>query len=165
MCSTKMKCTCCYMVLWSVIVTCVGLLLDEGHSWHNSSRERHYLIPPPPAEYPPLKEEDPDKRPDKCLLQYDSGVCEASKPSTVWFYTTTYGACMPFTYNGCNGNENRFSSCEECRKECKSTIQGKEGSGQKNYFLDPMLSGDRLHAKQPKTDVCAEKHHRKGWHI
>uniref|UniRef100_A0A6G5A3U4 Putative secreted protein n=1 Tax=Rhipicephalus microplus TaxID=6941 RepID=A0A6G5A3U4_RHIMP len=53
-----MKCTCCYLVLWSVIVTCVGLLLDEGHSWHNFSRERHYLIPQPPDEYPPLKEED-----------------------------------------------------------------------------------------------------------
>uniref|UniRef100_A0A6G5A5F2 Putative kunitz n=1 Tax=Rhipicephalus microplus TaxID=6941 RepID=A0A6G5A5F2_RHIMP len=87
---------CCYLVLWSVIVTS-------------------------------------DKRPDKCLLQYDSGVCEASKPLTVWFYSTTYGACMPFTYNGCNRNENRFSSCEECRNKCKS-------------------------------DVCTEKHHRKGWH-
>uniref|UniRef100_A0A6G5A2N7 Putative kunitz n=1 Tax=Rhipicephalus microplus TaxID=6941 RepID=A0A6G5A2N7_RHIMP len=99
---------CCYMVLYSVIVTCVGLLLDEGHSWHNSSRERHYLMAPPPDEYPSLKEEDPDKRPDKCFLQYDSEVCEVFKPYTVWFYSTTYEACMPFTYYGCNRTKTGF---------------------------------------------------------
>ncbi|XP_075721578.1 uncharacterized protein LOC142764933 [Rhipicephalus microplus] len=126
MCSMKTGYTCCYMVLCSVIVTCVGLLLDEGHSWHNSSRERHHLMPPPPDENPPLKEEDPDKRPEKCLLQYDSGVCEEFKPSTVWLYSTTYGACMPLTYYGCMRKENWLSSCEECKKECKSDVCAEE---------------------------------------
>uniref|UniRef100_A0A6G5A2M5 Putative serine protease inhibitor n=1 Tax=Rhipicephalus microplus TaxID=6941 RepID=A0A6G5A2M5_RHIMP len=135
MCSTKMKCTCCYMVLWSVIVTCVRLLLDEGHSWHNSSRERHYLIPPPPDEYPPLKEEDPDKRPDKCLLQYDSGVREASKPSTVWFYSTTYGACMPFTYNGCNGNETGFHLAKSVGKNA-NLMSGLKNTTEKDGTID-----------------------------
>uniref|UniRef100_A0A6G5A7S4 Putative bpti/kunitz family of serine protease inhibitor n=1 Tax=Rhipicephalus microplus TaxID=6941 RepID=A0A6G5A7S4_RHIMP len=71
---------------------------------------------PPPDQYPPLKEEDPDKRPDKCLLQYDSGVCEAIKRSKVWFYSTTYGACMPFTYYGCKGTKTGFHLAKNVRK-------------------------------------------------
>ncbi|KAL3184260.1 hypothetical protein MRX96_032145 [Rhipicephalus microplus] len=67
-----------------------------------------------------------DKRPEKCLLQYDSGVCEEFKPSTVWLYSTTYGACMPLTYYGCMRKENWLSSCEECKKECKSDVCAEE---------------------------------------
>ena len=51
-----------------------------------------------------------------CSLKPDSGPCEAYVPS--YFYNSTSGKCESFVYGGCNGNANRFSSRDQCRKEC-----------------------------------------------
>src|SRR5262245_54590348 len=56
---------------------------------------------------------DPDAR---CRLPHVSGSCLADVPS-YWFDATT-GVCMPFTYGGCDGNENRFATVEECYEVC-----------------------------------------------
>lgn len=35
-----------------------------------------------------------------------------------WYYDSKTKDCKPFTFNGCNGNKNRFWSKEECRHSC-----------------------------------------------
>ena len=53
---------------------------------------------------------------DRCTLQRDPGPCRASFPS--YFYNVTSEACEKFTYGGCQGNENRFSSEDDCIAQC-----------------------------------------------
>ena len=54
--------------------------------------------------------------PGRCLLNPESGLCEAYIPS--YFYNSTSGQCEMFVYGGCQGNENRFSSGPECLRTC-----------------------------------------------
>lgn len=35
-----------------------------------------------------------------------------------WFFDMEYGGCSRFWYGGCEGNDNRFSSQEECKEKC-----------------------------------------------
>jgi len=37
-----------------------------------------------------------------------------------WYFDVAYGDCTRFWYGGCDGNENRFASKEECRNRCVS---------------------------------------------
>lgn len=51
-----------------------------------------------------------------CTLQKDRGSC---REFTVrWFYDTEYGGCSRFWYGGCEGNENRFKTQDECKNTC-----------------------------------------------
>ena len=36
-----------------------------------------------------------------------------------WYYDDEAGVCKEFTYTGCLGNDNRFSSLESCANSCK----------------------------------------------
>jgi hypothetical protein len=54
-------------------------------------------------------------RPDFCDLPFDSGACDAAIP----VYTFGGESCMPATYGGCEGNENRFYSLEQCLATCE----------------------------------------------
>ncbi|XP_011062335.1 PREDICTED: papilin [Acromyrmex echinatior] len=67
-----------------------------------------------------------------CGLKKDRGSC---RDFTVkWFYDTDYGGCSRFWYGGCEGNENRFKTQEECKEVC---VQPK---GKAVCFL-PKISG------------------------
>jgi hypothetical protein len=54
--------------------------------------------------------------PDKCLLVQESGPCDAAIPA--YFHNSETGTCEPFTYGGCEGNDNRFDTLEECQSAC-----------------------------------------------
>ncbi|MCL4162253.1 UNVERIFIED_CONTAM: hypothetical protein GTU68_027586 [Idotea baltica] len=45
-----------------------------------------------------------------------TGNCRAAMPR--WYYDASQGRCVGFTYGGCNGNANRFSSVEHCERQC-----------------------------------------------
>uniref|UniRef100_A0A671X0D7 BPTI/Kunitz inhibitor domain-containing protein n=1 Tax=Sparus aurata TaxID=8175 RepID=A0A671X0D7_SPAAU len=47
-----------------------------------------------------------------CFLQQDQGGCQ--NYTMVWFYDTKQNECSRFWYGGCDGNENRFTTQEEC---------------------------------------------------
>ena len=53
---------------------------------------------------------------DVCHLPPEVGPCDAVVPS--YFFNATTGRCDMFDYGGCGGNGNRFSTREECRREC-----------------------------------------------
>jgi hypothetical protein len=59
--------------------------------------------------------DDPDPGP-VCSLPADSGPCEAYMPS--WYFNSETGQCEEFIYGGCEGNDNRFSTLEECSGVC-----------------------------------------------
>nr|XP_006131444.2 papilin-like isoform X5 [Pelodiscus sinensis] len=53
---------------------------------------------------------------DVCQLPPDTGPCEAYMP--MYFYNPVTKSCEMFIYGGCLGNENRFSTKEECLRAC-----------------------------------------------
>lgn len=47
-----------------------------------------------------------------------AGICDAEIPS--WTYDSIKNECFQFSYGGCQGNDNRFGSKEECENICKN---------------------------------------------
>ncbi|XP_059351176.1 papilin-like [Daphnia carinata] len=60
--------------------------------------------------------------PSVCLQQMNAGSCFAAIPS--FYYDTRRKQCMPFSYGGCGGSENRFESELDCIQLCSSADFG-----------------------------------------
>ncbi|XP_064484437.1 papilin-like isoform X2 [Ornithodoros turicata] len=58
----------------------------------------------------------PSRRGSVCSHPQDLGPCR--NYTVKWFYNTKDGRCNRFWYGGCEGNENRFESQEECEDSC-----------------------------------------------
>lgn len=59
---------------------------------------------------------------DVCGLAVNAGGSDCvAEPSTQWYYDRREGSCQAFKFSGCGGNGNRFSSKEECEKQCSIT--------------------------------------------
>lgn len=56
-----------------------------------------------------------------CMQKKATGNCRAFIPS--FFFDTQTGECTSFTYTGCGGNDNNFSSEDECDLKCNG-LQG-----------------------------------------
>uniref|UniRef100_A0A3B3US00 BPTI/Kunitz inhibitor domain-containing protein n=1 Tax=Poecilia latipinna TaxID=48699 RepID=A0A3B3US00_9TELE len=53
---------------------------------------------------------------DHCLLPMSEGAC--SEYALVWYFHGQSGECRPFVYGGCGGNQNRFTSKQDCESLC-----------------------------------------------
>ncbi|XP_063871697.1 papilin-like isoform X6 [Scylla paramamosain] len=51
-----------------------------------------------------------------CFLEKNEGRCEDYR--VYWYYNSETGVCRQFMYGGCEGNENRFKSRDECESKC-----------------------------------------------
>lgn len=51
-----------------------------------------------------------------CGLHKETGECRNF--TVKWFFDMEYGGCSRFWYGGCDGNDNRFDSQEECQQVC-----------------------------------------------
>jgi hypothetical protein len=53
--------------------------------------------------------------PPRCALPFDPGLCTAIRH----VYAAVDGQCAAFEYGGCEGNDNRFNTLEECLAVCQ----------------------------------------------
>ena len=82
--------------MWSFAVSCVEAVLNE-----RSLKKKLYCI------FQCLV----------CKLKADTGPCRAAIPK--FFFDSDSGNCQRFIYGGCDGNENRFDTLEECETTSK----------------------------------------------
>ncbi|NXJ91338.1 TFPI1 inhibitor, partial [Corythaixoides concolor] len=60
---------------------------------------------------------EPPPIPSLCMTPMDRGLCRAKELR--FFYNYSTGRCLPFSYSGCGGNENNFTSRKSCLRICK----------------------------------------------
>lgn len=58
----------------------------------------------------------------RCTEVPDTGSCRDS--FTKWYYNPLQKDCFRFNYGGCQGNENRFESKEQCTTVCHGVTGG-----------------------------------------
>lgn len=51
-----------------------------------------------------------------CAMKADDGPCKAMMKR--FFFNINTQQCEEFIYGGCEGNQNRFESLEECKEKC-----------------------------------------------
>ena len=51
-----------------------------------------------------------------CGLDKDRGSCRNF--TVKWFFDMEYGGCSRFWYGGCDGNDNRFPTQDDCKAHC-----------------------------------------------
>ncbi|XP_066926694.1 low-density lipoprotein receptor-related protein 1-like isoform X2 [Clytia hemisphaerica] len=58
----------------------------------------------------------PEDKRNICYKPKDAGPCEALQSS--YYFNSITNRCEKFSYGGCKGNENRFTTLEKCQKTC-----------------------------------------------
>jgi len=57
---------------------------------------------------------------DVCSQPAKAGPCYGNFAR--WYFDSANDSCMPFTYGGCKGNDNRYNSLDECQTHCTSSV-------------------------------------------
>ncbi|XP_065525945.1 tissue factor pathway inhibitor isoform X4 [Lathamus discolor] len=68
---------------------------------------------------------EPPPIPSLCMTPMDRGLCRAKELR--FFYNFSTGRCHTFSYSGCGGNENNFTSRKSCLRICKKGFHKKKG--------------------------------------
>ncbi|XP_055052299.2 kunitz-type protease inhibitor 2 [Misgurnus anguillicaudatus] len=78
-------------------------------------------------EMPLVTPSAPNSYQEACLAPSDSGPCRAAF-SRFYFEPSTH-SCQPFLYGGCQGNQNRYNTEEECMSACTGNDGRFDGHG------------------------------------
>ncbi|CAL8286171.1 unnamed protein product [Lota lota] len=62
-----------------------------------------------------------DEKKARCTESPLTGDCRNS--FTKWYYNPVLRSCAPFNYGGCNGNDNRFDSSDDCMAMCQEVTE------------------------------------------
>ncbi|XP_072144219.1 uncharacterized protein [Dermacentor andersoni] len=89
-------------------------------------------------------------KPNLCYLPPRTGLCLAYFPS--FYYDSSSGTCRSFVYGGCQGNENRFVSYEECIRACGDQTMKSKKVTPRN--ADPAAASEDDHRRGTK-DLAA----------
>ena len=65
----------------------------------------------------PDSESSGSKLESRCKLPQETGPCRAAFQK--FHFDSESGTCKEFIYGGCDGNENRFDSKEDCLRACQ----------------------------------------------
>ncbi|XP_061468670.1 tissue factor pathway inhibitor [Rhineura floridana] len=65
----------------------------------------------------PVLKQEAALLPSLCVMHMDRGLCKANEKR--FYYNHTLGKCRPFSYSGCGGNENNFTTRKSCLRMCK----------------------------------------------
>ena len=96
---------------WSWVIL-FGILVGCSDSTENIPPEEDTFIST--EDVAPIS--GPGSEEDPCTLPILVGPCEAAMPR--FGYSPDLNECLEFTYGGCDGNSNRFSTVEECEALC-----------------------------------------------
>ena len=77
---------------------------------------------------------------DICLLPKEPGSCEALFPA--FYFDSDEGECLEFNYGGCDGNDNRFDTLEECQLACGESVGGETSDGDAGWESPGASSGE-----------------------
>lgn len=89
--------------------------------------------------------------PSLCLLPFESGPCLAYMP----VFAFVDGACVERVYGGCDGNDNRFASMEECWATCAGP-QNPDGCPPDRVYRNICLSCGPAGGCGKQAEVCAK---------
>lgn len=56
----------------------------------------------------------------KCSLPNSRGPCGGNLRK--WYFDINMQKCLPFGYGGCQGNDNRFDTMDECTEACSLSL-------------------------------------------
>ncbi|XP_042331691.1 actinia tenebrosa protease inhibitors-like [Sceloporus undulatus] len=68
-------------------------------------------------DYSKLPQWNPETMRDTCELPIDVGPCSAN--FLRFYYDAKTKTCKPFSFGGCNGNNNNFVTLQDCIRECR----------------------------------------------
>ncbi|KAK7505596.1 hypothetical protein BaRGS_00003341 [Batillaria attramentaria] len=92
-----------------------------------------------------------------CKLPMEVGSC--SKYKLNYYFDHRLGHCRMFWYGGCDGNENRFSSMDDCKTTCYVVNDGKKEkqttpvSKWRSEYLSSRADGCLL---EPERGPCSD---------
>ena len=85
-----------------------------------------------------------------CKLPQEVGPCRSMLKR--WWYDTSSGRCLEFTYGGCRGNANNFESKGDCEAKCGGGSAVNSAKSESETELDE--------DDYEETDICHLPHER-----
>ncbi|XP_041733425.1 tissue factor pathway inhibitor [Coregonus clupeaformis] len=71
---------------------------------------------------------------DACMVPSDAGPCRAA--FSMYYFDRSTSSCKSFIYGGCQGNDNRYGTLDECMARCTG-VDGEQGQHNGHNRMTP----------------------------